>query len=143
MKNCLIFLLAAIILSGCVPAASEETVPPTVVTRDAYEILSTISEDIKQITDPLLSDALKEIGVTDYTLTGWSMDYYDPAIQPVAAIAPVDEVGPQTLYLLSYQYQEENQYSFILQYNGLEYTVIASGPDFVSSSQAIVTPVEN
>ena len=141
MKNFVVLILIAGILSGCGAAVPAEIVLSTEVTVDDYEILSKISEKLKQVTDPMLSEAFEELDVTEEALTGWSVDYYDPAIQPSAAVAPAGGDAPEALYLVNYQFFDGREYGFILQCKDGKYTVLASGPDFVSS--AISTPTKN
>ena len=143
MRNFVILILIAGILSGCGTSVPAETVLSTEVTVDAYEILSEISEKLKQVTDPMLSEAFEELDVTEEALTGWSVDYYDPTIQPSAAVAPAGGDAPEALYLLNYHFSDGRVYGFILQCKDGKYAVIASGPDFVSSSRAISTPTKN
>ncbi len=149
-KSICLFLTLLLFLTGCTdrtvsedpPKASE--VPPTTVSISDQEVLTAISETMKNVTDPLIDDALKEMGVKDYTLTGWSADYYDPSIQKKAAVAPAAD-APVALYLLTYRYtlsdSSEKEYGFILQFDGIRYICLVSGEDFTASERAQYFPI--
>ena len=149
-KYICLFLTLLLFLTSCADRSASENepkaseVPSTTVSISDQEILTAISETMKRVTDPMIDDALKELEVEDYTLTGWSADYYDPSIQEEAAIAPA-EGAPTALYLLTYRYQlpdgSENEYGFILQFDGVQYICLASGEDFTVSEQAQYFPL--